>query len=446
MSFIETCRQLVGLDSTPSRGTREIGEFAAQLCREANFSVDVDLESLHGLEQINLIARPKGPAGTEEVMLQTHLDTVDPGNAGAWTKTQANPFNASIYNDTLFGLGVADTKLDFLCKLEALKQLGTQNWRKNPVLVATYGAQLGMVGAIKLMRRKRVKAQVALIGEPTQLALGYAGQGLAVVEVSVPFSPEEILYRENHDQIESSSTQSKIFVGKAAHSSEPDLGQNAIVKMLDYLVQLPAGIAIMDLDGGNSYNRVPESAVLEIDVVGSLQEPIVPKIAQITRALRHMDEALRAFPPDVGGVRPTVNIGTIRTFPDHVRLTGSCRLPPSVTDKVYESWIATIKDECAQVGATFSVRDYKAAFRTEPNAAIVQAVSRAIRHLGSEPNLVQVPTSTEANVFSRFGMDCIVIGPGQGVGNSHAANESVKIDELNRAIEFYKQTVRELCL
>ncbi len=440
MNLIETSRHLVGLDSTPSRGTREVGEFAANLCREAGFQVEVDLENLNGLEQMNVIARPKGstPAGGE-IMLQTHLDTVEAGNFGAWTKTQSNPFSASIYNDVLYGLGVADAKLDFLCKLEALKEVGSQNWRHPPALVTTYGAKVGMAGAIKLMRRKRVKAVAALVGEPTGMVLGHAGQGLAVLEVSIPFSDEEARYREHHDETESSSSQSKIFVGKAAHSSEPGLGENAIVKMLEYLAQLPSGIAIMDLDGGNSDNRVPESAVLEIDVVSSFRDPIVPKLAQITKVFRHMEQIIK-------NEMASLNIGTIRTFPDQIRVTGSCRLPPTVTNDVYESWISTIRSECAQVGATFSVRDYKAAFNTDTGAKVVQAGSRALKATGMECVLAPVKTSTEANVFSRFGVECLVIGPGQGVGNSHAPNENVKIEELHRAIQFYRHVIKELCL
>ena len=60
------------------------------------------------------------------------------------------------------------------------------------------------------------------------------------------------------------------------------------MKMLDYLEQLPEGIAVMDLDGGISYNAVPSSAVLEIDIMGGFQDPIVPKISAIYEALREV--------------------------------------------------------------------------------------------------------------------------------------------------------------
>src|SRR5690606_21284698 len=127
-------------------------------------------------------------------------------------------------------------------------------------------------------------------------------------------------YRIQHDLSETSSSQSKIFSGKAAHSSQPRFGENAIVKMLDYLTQLPEGIAVMDLDGGINYNSVPSTAVLEIDMVGGFEEPIVPKLSGVLKAARKFEQQFA----DYGSSRdldypPTVNVGVIRTFEDEVQ-------------------------------------------------------------------------------------------------------------------------------
>ena len=148
MNLIEACRQVIGLDSTPSQGTREVGEFFAALCKDAGLNVELDHESLSGVEQVNLIARPGSAPQPNELMLQTPMDTVEPGHFAAWTKTQSNPFAASIYGDELFGLGAAHAKLDFLCKLEAIRSLKGKKLRLPFVLVGTYGAQYGMSGAV----------------------------------------------------------------------------------------------------------------------------------------------------------------------------------------------------------------------------------------------------------------------------------------------------------
>src|SRR5690606_20577590 len=112
------CRKFIEIDSTPANGTLELARFAAEICREAGLYVEIQQETFNGVDQANVIVRPIEGRPADELMLQTHLDTADPGSYALWTRTGANPFNASIYQDTLYGLGAASTKLDFLCKLK----------------------------------------------------------------------------------------------------------------------------------------------------------------------------------------------------------------------------------------------------------------------------------------------------------------------------------------
>ena len=447
MNFLDCCRRLVGLDSTPSHGNLAAAEFLGDLCTKAGLHVEYHRESLEGIDQCNIIARPQAEVPPEEFMLQTHLDTVAPGHFSHWSMTQSNPFNASLYDDVLYGLGCADSKLDFLCKLEAVKQFLGRPLRVPFVLVGTFGAQSGMTGAIKLIRRKKLNARRALIGEPTQLGLVVAGKGLAVVEISVPFSHEEQVYRREHDLMESSSSQSRLFAGKAAHSSDPQIGQNAIVKMLSYLTQLPDGIALMDIDGGINHNSVPANAVLEIDTVAGFKDPIVPKLSQIFARLQELERELQEYreegfqPP-----YPTMNLGMIRTSEAGVRITGSCRLPPSVTDAVYEGWMQKLEASVQSVGATFRVKDYRKGFTTNPLSQFVVQSQALLAEMGLSADLHKITMATEASVFSRLGVECLVWGPGLSVGNSHAPNESIRMSELKQASAFYTRAIERFCL
>lgn len=441
------CRKVIALESTPSHGNKEVAEFIGHSCESQGFYVTYQNETLNGLEQLNVIIRPQKEQPKEEFLLQTHLDTVDPGNFATWTRTQSNPFNATIYDGRIYGLGSADTKLDFLCKIEAAREFLNKPMRVPYVLVGTFGAQNSMAGAVKLVRRKTISAKAALIGEPSSLELIHAGPGLAVVEISIPFSEEEIEYRAKHDLMESSSTQSRMFSGRAAHSSNPDMGENAIVKMLDYLTQLPEGLAIMDLDGGINYNSVPSSAVVEMDVVGGLREPIVPKLSRIMTSLKSLEKKFKnlndkGFSP----AHPTMNIGIIRTYDDQVRMTGSCRLTPSVTDEIYEVWMAELKEACSAVGATFRVRDYKKSFYTEEASPFSRLCLETMKSLGLKASVTKTAVSTEASVFSRLGVECLIFGPGQSVGNSHAPNESISMEDLSVATNFYRQVIERICL
>lgn len=447
MSFVEHCRRLIGFDCTPGHGNRAGAEFVGSLCEQAGLVVEYQHETSGGIEQCNLIARPQSEIPAREILFQTHLDTVEPENFSQWTKTQSNPFSASIYNDEIYGLGTADVKLDFLCKLEALKELVGRPLRTPFVLVGTYGAQTGMAGAIKLIRRKKINAVRAFIGEPTECRLATAGKGLAVVEISIPFSEEEREYRHNHDLQESSSSQSRIFTGKSAHSSDPQAGDNAIMKMMEYLSQLPGNVAVMDLDGGINYNSVPASAILEIDTVAGFKDPILPKISRIREALLDLEAKLREFrdgrfvPP-----YPTMNLGTIRTLESGVLVVGSCRLPPSASDDVYQGWMDNIQTVCEELGATFRVRDYRKGFETRPDGEFVRETQSILAEMGLESATTKLTMATEASVFTRLGVECLVWGPGQSVGNSHAPNENIKLSELRQAIEFYRRAAERFCL
>lgn len=448
MSFLDNCRRLVGQESTPSHGNLSAAEFVGRLCEEAGLGVEYQRESVEGVDQCNVIARPRaGAPPPREFLLQTHLDTVHAGHFSHWTKTQSNPFNASIYDDVMYGLGTAEVKLDFLCKLEAVKAFAGRPLKTPFVLVGTFGAQSGMSGAIKLIRRKKLNAVRALIGEPTSLRLVNAGTGLAVVEIAIPFSDEERVYRRDHDLLESTSSQSRMFAGRAAHSSDPQFGENAIMKMMEYLSRLPDGIAVMDLDGGIDYNTVPSHAVLEIDTVGGFRDPILPKLSRIYTSLIELESELRGFREDgFDPPHPTVNLSRIRTFEEEIRITGSCRLPPSVTDAIYDGWMSRLQQAVNGVGATFRVTEYRKGFQSEVTGEFAHGVQDILKGMALDPTPRKLPVSTEANVFSRLGIECLVWGPGQSVGNSHAPNECIKISELRTAVEFYKRVIERFCL
>ena len=448
MNFLDDCRRLVGLDSTPSHGNLAAAEFVGRLCEQAGLHVEYQKEFLDGIDQCNVVARPRpgGPVAGE-FLLQTHLDTVEAGHFSQWTRTQSNPFNASIYEDVIYGLGTADTKLDVLCKIEAIKRVLGRPLKRPFVLAATYGAQNGMTGAIKLIRRKKISATQAIIGVPTSLKLATSGSGLAVVEITIPFSDEESVYRRDHDLMESTTSQSRIFSGRAAHSSDPGRGENAIMKMLEYLSQLPTGIAIMDLSGGVNHNSVPSDAFLEIDTVAAFREPILPKIREVYRGLLQLETELHAFREEgLEPPHPTMNLGMVRTTDTYVRLTGSCRLPPSVTDGTYQAWMNRLAETVQSVGATFRVRDYRGGFTTDLGSAFVTEARAALKGVALDDEPIKLPLASEANVFSRMGVECLVWGPGQSVGNSHAPNESVKIGDLKIAVEFYTRLLERVCV
>ncbi|MBX2987968.1 MAG: M20/M25/M40 family metallo-hydrolase [Bdellovibrionaceae bacterium] len=448
MDFVETCRRFIAIDSTPSCGSREIASVAAALCRDRGLDVELQDEVHDGLDQANLIARPRGvgrPAA--EFMLQNHLDTADPGPFQMWAQNGQNPFDATIIDGKIHGLGTASTKLDFLCKLEAMASFaGRSSWTLPPVLVGTYGEETGMTGALKLIRKNKISAKMALIGEPTDLRLVSAAKGFANVEIRLPFSEEENRYRREHDLRESTSTQSRIFRGKAVHSSVPHLGDSAIVKMLDSLTQLPDGVVVMEIDGGLSTTTVPAHAFLEIEVA-NVRDPIAPKIRRIHEAVRELEREFQAYKdPDFLPDTPTLNIGLIRTEEEHVQFSGSCRLPPLITQETYEKWMENLRRVCADLGGYFRVTDYKKPFRTPAQSILVKGCLDELRALGLPDRVTTQASTNEASLFSRTGVDCACFGPGSRENNIHTPDEHVRLEDLHRATEFYRRVIERFCL
>lgn len=448
MDFIEACRQLIAIDSTPSHGNRELAKWAAAFCRQKGLHVEEQEEIVGDLEQVNIIARPMNERPAAEFLLQNHLDTVDPGPFSLWTQNGSNPFDAHIIDGKIHGLGAADVKLDFLCKLWALASFGGDRaWKLPPVLVGTFGEETGMQGALKLIRKNKVAAKMALIGEPSDLQLINAAKGFASVEIRVPFSEEELQYRQEHNLRESTSTQSKLFRGKAAHSSTPHLGESAIIKMLEYLMMLPDSVNIMEIDGGINFNTVPSNAFLEIDIMSAVKEPIAKKVANIYRAIKAMElEFLSYKDNDFHPSTPTLNIGLIRTNEDDIQISGSCRIPPIITHEVYEGWMDQLRVVCEKNGAIFRVNDYKKPYRTEMNSILVKGCLDELRALGLSDKPITQPSTNEASIFSRIGVECVCFGPGKREDNVHTPQEHVAVADLEKAIEFYKKVIERFCL
>jgi acetylornithine deacetylase/succinyl-diaminopimelate desuccinylase-like protein len=447
MSFIENCRTLIGYDSSPGQSNLSMLSWLKTQAEKVDLLVEVQSTVFEQVEQGNIIIRPKGKRSESDFLLQTHLDTVNPGPFQAWKKTGYNPFDATIVDGTIFGLGVADAKLDFLCKLKALSEFSSRSeFKLSPVLVGTFGEQTGMAGAMRLIRKNLVNPRFALVGEPTNLNLVNATKGFACVEIRLPFSEDEIRYRQEHNLRESTSTQTQMFLGKATHSGNPDKGESAILKMLEYLENMPDGVAIMEIDGGTNYNTVPSHAMIEMDI-SPIATSVTGQIKKIYQALKKLEMEFREV-KDVSFDPPhsTLNIGLIRTFEDHILMMGNCRLPPNVSQNTYMAWMDQLKLKCEEIGVTFRVLDYKKPFRTPPESVFLRGGLSLLREMQLADKAVSQPTTNESSLFARLGADCLCFGPGQREGNIHTPDEHVKIQDLHKATDFYMRMIERFCL
>lgn len=198
--------ELVGIDSVNPGlvpgATGEAGIVTALRRRldAAGFATTVVTPPGHP-DRPSLVAVPPGPADRPTVVLNGHLDTVGVSGMPA-------PFAARIDGDRLLGRGAADMKGGVAALVVAAETLVARAAPLRPVLALVADeedASLGSEAVIAALPGLGIRPQACLIAEPTDLALCRSLRGFAVVRVTFP--------------------------GRAAHSSQAELGVNAVTHL-----------------------------------------------------------------------------------------------------------------------------------------------------------------------------------------------------------------------
>ncbi len=447
MSFVDLCRRLVGVDSSQTHGTRELAQILAELAWSKGLAAEIYEESHLGVEQALLFIKPSSTPAPADFLLLSQIETHDPGDYGRWTKTGANPYNASIEGDTLYGLGVSRSKLDFLAKLMALAEFNNAKFTKlNPILVGGYGLESGM-GALKLIRRKLARPKAALVGQPTNLRLSLDGPGYAILELSIPFSDEEKNHHKRLQFADSGTTQTKMFSARPSLTSDRDYTENPIAQVFHYLKNLPEGLLLVSLEGGASATQLPTTAWLEVELSDGIRQSVIPKLVQLYDLLQHFAAEFRAI--TCAGFEPahsTFNLGSARTTSDGIRIAGSCRFVPNVTADHYQKWLGDLQRGCENLGGKFELVDFREPFHGEENGALSREFQGVLQEFGLETGCVPAKTCSDANILSRFRVETLVFGPGQSVGDSQVENEHIRISDLEKAVQIYRRGIERMCL
>jgi acetylornithine deacetylase/succinyl-diaminopimelate desuccinylase-like protein len=444
--LLELARKLIGIDSSVAHGNEDIARFVSELAADWGLHAEVVEETWNGINTANvLIAADPAAIANDTFLLSAPLDTADPGEYGLWTKTGASPFKASLDGGSLYGLGTADAKLDFLAKMQALRHfVAEKNFAKKKVLLlGSFGRESG-AGAIRLIRHKKIKPRAALVGAPTRLRLASRAPGYAKVEIALPLTVAERQHIERQSISEGSYSQSKIFSSPAANKVAYGILDNPIIKMIDYLRNLPSGIAVLSLDGGTSAEGAPDFVELEVQLVDTLSDGVIGKLIKVGDLIKRLSAELKAvedksFVP----AHSTVNVGQIRMFSEEVKITGICRLVPTEGGReTYEVWLERMRQDCAAAGCQFQILDYKPPFLSDPAGAFFAHLKGVSSSLGLDPTVVAANQCTEASVFHRLGIQTAVFGPGEWRPTDQAPLERIEIQDLLKASAFYQAVLK----
>lgn len=237
-------------DSLDMSNSAVIEKLQAMLERQG-FATDV-LPVSDAPGKFNLVAvLGDGPGG---LILSGHTDTV-PFDADLW---ESDPFELAERDGRLYGLGSTDMKAFFALALAAARNYSAADLERQLIIVATADEESGMSGARSLVSGSDRLADVALIGEPTDLRPVRLHKGILMERVTL--------------------------TGRAAHSSNPALGVSALDGMVavinalsDFRDQLqekfsndafPVPHPTMNfgrIQGGDNPNRICGQCSLDLD-------------------------------------------------------------------------------------------------------------------------------------------------------------------------------------
>jgi acetylornithine deacetylase/succinyl-diaminopimelate desuccinylase family protein len=366
---------LVRLPSqNPGDDERATAAYVAEQCRRLGLDVTTP-EVLPN--RPNVVARLRGNGPGPVVVLNTHLDTVPAGEG--WS---VDPFGGEVRDGRAWGLGTSDAKGPIVAMLGALAVLREAgDWRAGDVVfTAVMDEELGSLGARELV--KSLAVDYAIVGEPTRLRIAIAHRG---------------------------SVRPRIVVhGKAAHSSTPRLGINAIFKMRRILEALegyvdgldtrrhpligPPSGAVTLIRGGQKESAVPDRCEIVLDrrmVPGESEAEVVADIKAVVGREAAADPELRV---SIEGYLPTSG-------------------PPSETPR--DARLVRLAEEAVRDGTGRTAEVYGAGF------------------------------GCDMTHFRSVGAEAVVVGPGD-IDRAHRPDEYIEIDELLEGVRVYAALLRRL--
>ncbi len=332
--------------------------------------VQVDLQYVLP-ERPNLVAVLPG-ASEETVWFDAHLDTVT-------GEGMAAPFTPTLQDDNhLVGRGVADDKASLAALTAAVLSLARAGERPpcTVLFTATMDEEHGMLGMRALLTAGR-RAKGAVIAEPTGLEIVIAHKGVARFTVATS--------------------------GKAAHSSRPELGVNAIYRMARVVSALEhyakGGI-------GRDTHPFLGKATLSVGVIrGGEYVNIIPDRCEI--------DVDRRLLPDEDGRRAVNNVRAYLAsmFEEDlgIQVTAPNLVVPGLNMRVDDPW--------------------------------VQAVGAEVKRVTGKLSAVGNVATTHAGLLQEAGLPALVLGPGS-MGQAHTATETLELDQVEQAAAIFESLMR----
>jgi len=377
-TLMESLQALIGTPSVSSvqpqhdQSNRPVIDLLANWLSDLGFAIEI-MPIPGQPDKANLIATlGKGPGG---LILSGHTDTV-PFNEQYWT---SDPFKLTERDNKLFGLGSADMKSFMGLAIEAVKQHDMKRLQAPLILLATADEESSMDGAVALVEADRPKAKYAIVGEPTGLKPIRAHKGIIMESIRLK--------------------------GQSGHSSNPELGNNAMEGM----------------------HQVISEILL----------------------WRHELQA-KYHDPSFTVPYPTLNLGHIHGGDNPNRICGDCELhidlrplpgmsSDELRDQIDQRVKARLVDSDLEYERTPLIRGTDPMF-TAADSEIVQMAEKLTGHQAES-----VAYCTEGPYLNSMGMQTVIMGPGH-IDQAHQPDEFLPMEQIQPAVDLIGSMIEKTCM
>lgn len=369
---------LIGIDSRNptlvpgAPGERQVGSYLARLLESWAFRVE-SVEVVGG--RSNIVARAGNAAPhARSLILNGHLDIV-----GVDGMTHP-PFEPTISDGRMYGRGSADMKAGIASMCVAARDAAQSGIEGEVIVALVIDEEYESLGTRALIE-SGVRADAAIITEPTRLALCPAHRGFVWIRMDVH--------------------------GRAAHGSRYDLGIDAVTH---------ASLIIAELD--RVQRRTLEQRTHPLLGRGSLH---VSTISGGT--------GLSTY-PDLCTVeleRRTLPGETARTFQDEIAAA-----------------TAMVRNTYPDITVDIQVTTSQAASDVPQNAPVMTEMIQALKLERLPSRIEGLSAWTDAALFNEAGIPAICFGPGD-IALAHSATEFVPLADIDSATRVLARFVNSWC-
>ena len=371
---VSLASKLVRINSeNPPGREAEVASFVAERISELGFKAVVDKFG----ERANALGFLKLSEGAR-ILLLTHLDTVPAGDRSFWT---VPPFEGIIREGRLYGRGAADAKGAIASMLGGLKILmdSGAGLRGEIIFAAVADGEAGSEGVKRLLSRG-LKADYAVVGEPTRLRVCLAHRGRLLLSIT--------------------------FTGKTAHAGNPSKGVNPLYPAAKLLLNLGKLSEKLSKD---VHPLLGSPTISPTIVRGGLKDNVIPESVELVIDCRTLPEESPR----------TITTGLeklVKALAEENRVDYKVRIvrwiPPAETSGDSKIVLAAVKS----VEEVLGVKGEVAGFRA---------------------------TSDMSFLVNEAGIDSIIFGPGS-LEQAHAVDEWVSISDLVNAAKIYAAIIRRI--